>query len=422
VLQLESPGSTTTRRASPRRRSTSIFIKMAFQNLLRRPARTLMLVLAVAISTGAVLASLIVARGIEASIAQSFARMGADLIVVPEEAMVNITSSLLTVQPTDATIDSQVLDQISHISGIAQVAPQTILHVPVMAGMPGHQVNLIAFDPARDFTVMPWLADHAQRPMQPGEIIAGGRRSESVGDEIQPGGLPANVYGKLGRSGVGPFDESLFATYDTVANLAHSQNDPHSSLGGFSPSRISAVLVRLSFGATPEQMRFAIARLPGVKVITGASIVTSTRQTTTALMAGMVAFMAAMVFGSMILVSLLFSAIIAERRREIGLLRAIGSRRGDIVSMLVSEAVFATIIGAVLGTLIGCGLLLVFQHSLVYYLETLQVRFVWPPLTQMGVTALACLIMAALVGLIGSIVPAWHSSRQEPSNLIAGNG
>jgi putative ABC transport system permease protein len=89
---------------------------------------------------------------------------------------------------------------------------------------------------------------------------------------------------------------------------------------------------------------------------------------------------------------------------------------------LVSEAVFATIIGAVLGTLIGCGLLLVFQHSLVYYLETLQVQFVWPPLTQMGVTALACLIMAALVGLIGSIVPAWHSSRQEPSNLIAGNG
>jgi len=381
-----------------------------------------MLVLAVAISTGAVFASLIVARGIEASMAQSFARMGADLIVVPEEAMVNITSALLTVQPTDATIDAHLVEEISHINGVAQVASQTIFHVPIMAGMPGHQVNLIAFDPAHDFTVMPWLADHAQRPMKAGELIAGGRRPESVGDEVQPCMIPANIYGKLGRSGVGPFDESLFATYDTVATMARDQTSPKSHLSAFSPSRISAVLVRLAFGATPEQMRFAIARIPGVKVITGASIVTSTRQSTTALVTGMVAFMASMVFGAMILVSLLFSAIIAERRREIGLLRAIGSRRGNIVSMLVAEAVFATVIGAALGMLFGCGLLLVFQHSLVYYLESLQVQFAWPAPAQIAMTACACVIIAALVGLIGSIVPAWHSSRQEPSNLIAGNG
>jgi putative ABC transport system permease protein len=379
-----------------------------------------MLVLAVAISTGVVFASFTVARGIEASMALSFARMGADLVVVPEDAMVNITSALLTVQPTDATIDARLLDEISHINGVAQVAPQTIFHVPVMAGMPGHQVNLIAFDPIRDFTVMPWLADHLPRPMRQGEIIAGGRRSESVGDEIEPSMVPANVYGKLGISGVGPFDESLFATYDTVAGFARSQTDSKSALAAFSPSRISAVLVRLSFGATPDQMRFAIARLPGVKAISGASIITSTRQTTTALVGGMVAFMASMVFGSMILVSLLFSAIIAERKREIGLLRAIGSRRGNIISMLVAEAVFATAIGAVWGILLGCGLLLVFQHSLVYYLETLQVQFAWPTPEQIALTGLSCVTLAALVGVIGSIVPAWRASGEEPHALISG--
>jgi putative ABC transport system permease protein len=395
---------------------------MAFQNLLRRPTRTLMLVLAVAISTGAVIASLIVARGIEASMAQSFSRMGADLIVVPEEAMVNITSALLTVQPTDATIDAKVLDEIAHLDGVAQVAPQTIYHVPIMTGMPEHQVNLIAFDPVRDFTVMSWLADHLPRPIQTGEIIVGGRRQESVGEEVQPCMIPANIYGKLGRSGVGPFDDSFFATYDTVAAMAKGETSSQRYLAKFNPSRISAVLVKLSFGSTPEQMRFAVARLPGVKVITGASIVTSTRQTTTALVAGMVAFTGSMVFGSMILVSLLFSAIISERRREIGLLRAIGSRRADIVSMLVSEAVFATVVGAVVGMLIGCGLLLVFQHSLVYYLEILQVQFIWPSMMEMAMTVAACLIVAGLVGLIGSIVPALHSSRQEPSTLIAGNG
>ena len=95
-----------------RRRASSIFIRLALQNLLRRPARTVMLVTAVALCTGAVFASFVIGRGIDASMEQSFSRMGADLIVVPSDAMVNITSALLTVQPTEATFDAKLLNDI----------------------------------------------------------------------------------------------------------------------------------------------------------------------------------------------------------------------------------------------------------------------------------------------------------------------
>src|SRR5262249_33739229 len=150
-------------------------------------------------------------------------------------------------------------------------------------------------------------------------------RAESVGEEVQPLNIPAKIYGKLGRTGVGPFDESFFATYDTVASLAHPKAG-QPGISAFDRRKLSAVLVRLSFGATAEQVRFAIARLPGVKVITGTTIVTATRQTTTALLGGMAGFTALMLSGALMLVSLIFSAIIEERRREIGLLRAVGSR------------------------------------------------------------------------------------------------
>jgi putative ABC transport system permease protein len=357
-----------------------------------------------------------------ASMERSFARMGADLIVVPEQAMVNITSALLTVQPTEATLDLRLLDEIGHLSGVAQAAPQTIYRIPVMAGMPEHQVNLIAFDPAHDFTVIPWLSDHLPRPMQTGDLLSGGRRAESVGEELQPCGQPATIYGKLGRSGVGPFDESLFASYDTVAQLIGKKDETSTKAPPFNSARISAILVRLSFGVTPEQVRFAVARLPGLKVITGARIVTSTRQTTSALLTGMLGFTASMFIGSLILVSLLFAAIIAERRREIGLLRAIGSRRGDIVRMLVAEAVFTTGLGGVCGILFGSGLLLLFQRSLVYYLETLHVEFAWPPPFEIAFMAVACAALAAMVGLAGAILPAWRTSGEEPYELIQGEG
>ncbi len=389
---------------------------MALQNLMRRPTRTFMLVLAVALGTGAVFASFTVAHGIEASMSQSFSRMGADLIVVPEDAMVNITSALLTVQPTESTIDAQVMEEIVHLDGVAQVAPQTIYKVSMMAGMPMHKVNLIAFDPTHDFTVMPWLQNHLPRAMQTGDLICGGRLTDKIGDEVEPCSSAANIYGKLGRSGVGPFDESYFATYSTVGALAKAE----SSCMPFQPNRISAILIRINFGATPEQVRFALARIPGIKVITGANIVTSTRQTTTALVNGMIGFTAMMVLGSLILLSLLFSAIIAERRREVGLLRAIGARHSDIVRMLVGEAAFATTIGGVCGIIFGSGLLLVFQHSLVYYLETLHVEFAWPSTAEIAVTAVACAAIAGCVGVMGALVPAWRAGGEQPYNLIQG--
>jgi putative ABC transport system permease protein len=398
-----------------------IFTLLAFQNLMRRPVRTAMLLLAVALGTGAIFASYTVARGIEASMQQSFSRMGADLVVVPQDAMLNITSALLTVQPTEASMPASILDQIAKVDGVAQIAPQTIYRVPTMSGMPECKANLIAYDPARDFTVTPWLSDHLDRPLATGDVYCGGRRSESLGDEIEPCNSPATVYGKLARSGVGPLDESLFATYDTVEKIAQPKNGMKPVVN-FDRSKVSAVLVRLAFGATPEQVRFEIAKMPGVKVITAARIVTSARQTTTALLGGMLGFTVMMLMGSLVLVSLLFGAIITERKRELGLLRAIGTRRADIVRMLISEASFATGLGGVFGILIGGALLLLFERTLVYQLEALHVQFAWPAIAEVGIAAVVCALLAVFVGLLGALIPAWNAGREDISLLISGEG
>ena len=78
-----------------------------------------------------------------------FSRMGADLLVVPHDALVNITASLLTVQPTEETLDACLTKPLRAIPGIVGVAPQPI--VPVVAD--GEAVNLVAFDAASDFSV-----------------------------------------------------------------------------------------------------------------------------------------------------------------------------------------------------------------------------------------------------------------------------
>lgn len=383
----------------------------------------MLLVLAVALGSGAVFASFTVAEGIRASVEVGFSRMGADLIVVPEDTLVNITSALLTVQPTDSTFDAHVMDQVAQIAGVARVAPQRIYRVPVMAGMPNHRVNLIAFDPARDFSVLPWLNAKASSAMRTGDLLSGGRRPEKIGEELEFCGTPTSVYGQLGRTGVGPFDDSLFTTFDTIAEIAnHGGTSSPICLPGYEPGKLSAVLVRLVVGATVEQVRFAIARVAGVKVVAGASIITSNRQSVTALFAGVAAFTALMLASLMILVSLLFSAIIAERRREVGLLKAVGARGSQVVRMLLVEAGFATGLGGLCGIALGGGCLFAFQRSLGYYLETLQILFIWPSPRSIALFALGCVMLASAVGVTGAMIPAWRASRRDPYALIMGDG
>jgi putative ABC transport system permease protein len=391
---------------------------MALQNAQRRPARTLTLLVAVALGTAAVFASYVVAKGVSASTERSFERMGADLIVVPEKTMVNITSALLTVQPTEETIDAGTIREIAGMDGVAKVATQTIYRVGIMAGMPTHRANLIAFDPKNDFTVQPWMASHLPRAAAVGDLYSGGRREESIGEELQPCAKPAMVYAKLGRSGVGPFDESLFTTYDSMEQFAAADRKGEYCTPKFDRSRVSALLVRLKVGSTPEQVRFAISRVPGVKVVQGPTIVTSTRQTSTILLQGMMAFAAVMLLGGLLLVGLLFSAIVSERRREIGVLQAIGARPRDVVRMLVAEAGFITGFGGIIGLVFGGALLFVFENTLVYYLQTLHVEFNWPELPEVAIAAAVCAIATVAVGMLAAAIPAVKANREEPYVLI----
>ena len=137
---------------------------------------------------------------LRAGIGVSFARMGADLVVVPPATLVNITSSLLTVQPTDQTLALDLGRQLAAIPGIERVAPQRV--VPAL--VEGRPVNLIAFDPVRDFSVLTWLEEH--KPAPAAGLIAGARQNAALDASLGVCGLPLSVSGRLAVTGVGPFD------------------------------------------------------------------------------------------------------------------------------------------------------------------------------------------------------------------------
>ena len=397
---------------------------LALQNLGRRKARTLLLVGAVAICAGAIFTGAVLMRSIETSMAVGFTRLGADMLIVPAGTLTNITAALLTAEPTDLTLDDGMLTRLEGLKGVRRAAPQLVFRTDASGyGRAGDLVDLIAFDPVRDITVQPWLERHLDRPLRTGDVIVGGRREEALGSELLLFGRPLTVYGKLGRTAVGTHERGLFITFATLGDLRETIQQICGMKAPLEPNRLSGVLLELAPGATTQQVRFAaLANVPGIKVVAGDTLLTSIRQGLTALLNGIVGLMAIMVISTVLMVSVLFSAIITERRRELGLLKAIGARRAQIIGMLLAEAALATAAGGLFGCVLGVLLMRFYEHSLVYYLDSIGVPFAWLSGRTIALVAVLCVLFASLIGALGALVPAWRASRQDCYDLIRSEG
>jgi putative ABC transport system permease protein len=93
---------------------------------------------------------------------------------------------------------------------------------------------------------------------------------------------------------------------------------------------------------------------------------------------------------------------VAERTREIGVRMALGARRRRILSQFVIEAVTLSLLGGVLGVLLGAG-------------GAILAREVWNvPASIPAWAVLLSLLSASGAGLVFGIYPAFRASRLDP--------
>ncbi|HEY5926376.1 MAG TPA: ABC transporter permease [Kofleriaceae bacterium] len=111
---------------------------------------------------------------------------------------------------------------------------------------------------------------------------------------------------------------------------------------------------------------------------------------------------------------------VTERRRELGLLRAVGATQGDVRMVVLGEAALIGLIGGLLGVLLGLAIAAGIDYASAHYLP----RFPYKPTTWFNFKwwiwggGLAC---AAGFAVLGGYLPARRASTMEPAQALTQN-
>jgi ABC-type antimicrobial peptide transport system permease subunit len=125
-------------------------------------------------------------------------------------------------------------------------------------------------------------------------------------------------------------------------------------------------------------------------------------------MMGQISFLAVLIGGVGMLNTMLMSVL--ERTREIGVLRALGWRRRQVIGMILQEALALGVIGGLCGILLGIGL--GWSLVLLPQIGDMLVPQYSPQLL------LEMLAVAVATGLLGGLYPAWRATRMQPVEAL----
>lgn len=148
-------------------------------------------------------------ENIELGVRQSGNRVGADIMVVPTDYGESANEVLFKGNSCTVLLKDNITDGLKKLDGISNASPQLYLQTLPMKCCASAKMQIIAIDPATDFTVSEWMGNDIVRKLGRDEIIAGSAGGVGVGEKVRLFGRELRVVGVMDETGMG-YDQSVF--------------------------------------------------------------------------------------------------------------------------------------------------------------------------------------------------------------------
>lgn len=389
---------------------------LAVKNLKRKPVRTALLVIAVTVVTGTLFSATLFISSMQNALKIGTYRLGADVLVVPEKYVAEARSALLAGEPTSFYMGRDVLEKVKKVEAVKDASPQLFIKPASFSCCFNVDVFLVAFDPKTDFSVTPWLEKKLKEPIEGNKIITGRNIPVVTEDTIPFFGTMFKVVGTTEPTGMKFFDQSVFMTIDAAYQMAEDSKKKSKQPLDIGKDKISAVLVRVKDGYTPERAAIRIEYdVPGVKAIASDEVISAVRRQLGGLLKGILGISIVLWIMALLMIGFSFYMIVNERQREFGLLRAMGAKKRMVSGLIIIEAVIISTGGGLTGILTGSALLYSFRDLMV---KGLKLPYLLPNASVLSGLVAGAIIFSVLTGLIASLIPAAIAGRMDPYNAI----
>ena len=390
-------------------------LQLAWKNISGNGLRSWVVALCALVVAAFALFATLLLRGAATSLELAADRLGADIVVVPEGAQTEMEGALLMGVPAQFWMPAENVEKLAAIPGVEAVSPQIYLATLEGASCCSvSQMFMIAYDPQTDFTVRPWLEERHSAGLGLGEVIGGDYISATEPDDgILVYGDLVKLKGNLEPTGTG-LDQSLFFTLDTARDIARVSETQAEKPLVIPPDQVSAVLLKTKPGTDTEQIAVDIYRtVPGVYPIQSANLFQSSRTQLNSLLNTVVIVMALIWPLAIVLIGMVYLMAANERRRELGVLRALGRhaplrrcsrclpRRACWHSAARRSALFLAVLAIYL-----------FRRLI---MTSLGVPFLLPSPGSLALQIGIGLLLAMFSVFLAALLPAIKISRQDPA-------
>jgi putative ABC transport system permease protein len=348
-------------------------IRVAFAGLIANKLRSALTILGLMIGVGSVIVLIAVGTGSSNAVQKQIDALGSNVLLVQNASSLGglrgtatTSSTALTLSDATALQDSYRAPDVQSVSPVVNANAVTLTYNGTTYTPTSFTGTTPSYEQARSYSTTDgsWFttAQESQHsrvlvvgPTVVSELFGG---QDPVGDTVQVNGTNYQIIGvtaSKGSNGTANQDDSAFAPLTTVQDtltgygsisqiVVQAKSEPQLSAA---QTEVTGILDQLD-PPTPGS-----STTSNFNVINQGSILQTSASSSSVFttLLGEVAAISLLVGGIGVMNIMLVS--VTERTREIGIRKAVGARRSDILTQFLIEAVLVSLLGGIAGVLTG---------------------------------------------------------------------
>ncbi|MCL2099431.1 MAG: ABC transporter permease [Oscillospiraceae bacterium] len=382
-------------------------LKLVSKNLFRRKGRFIFTLLGISIGMAAFAALLSLGGSMRGEVKKQAEALGANFLIVPENICVYNQMAILTGDTISESLRYDVFTSIAGLDGIT-----VIPHLTQRTAINNIPRVIVGILPEETRSFRGWVIGEGEYFSAQDEkaVIIGASLAEMqnlvTGEVLTVRGEDFRIKGILGETKSND-DMTVFIPLTVAQRIFDRENE------------ISYMSAKVENMADMERYEAAVLEVASVQVATDEQLlgavmtIVNSVNVTLQLIAGVALIAAA--FG---IVNTMMTAIY-ERRREIGILRAIGGKTGEIFKIFIIESGLYGLLGGVIG--VAAGIAASFAAApILTQGEAGELLKGASPGADFDIFMLAATILLSLfIAVVSGLYPAWQASKLTPAEAVS---